>query len=459
MQKDKIRSSKALLFVSGSAGRSSLQPQPLHHRAALGGPAGGHRDGGAQGVDQPLQRQHPPELAGGHADGLEHRQLPAAGGDAGEDGVGEIEDAHQPHDEAQRAAQQQEHAADALKLRRVGRLALVIEPELHIPGIIFQKSLHRGVGLVGGVEGVIHHAVGARVPDKGIIYSLHNAGFGGCYWYLTGGDEGLYQQLYRQPKEEGVPLNLGEPEMPYCVELYPAVFESVGVIPHYEYLAKFQPDEDPAKLITSGSSSDEYATRLLKKPVYSLVNEMPYFFDPRVDDTSPGQRSRLDCMLESFDQSEAIGKLMKELYEKLQPVITTWNPFFLAVEDRVKSYFNKDASREWAKSNPEFRKTATVAQEFDNLYSARFYLNLNMALARRTCIYEKEHAENLTAEARKILDEVEAVAGQRLAQDSAYLEEHIHYTAIPIRKLVRIQAASGLIYAQYVRDMCKNTPQ
>ena len=47
-----------------------------------------------------------------------------------------------------------------------------------------------------------------------------------------GGDEGLYQQLYRQPKEEGVPLNLGEPEMPYCVELYPAVFESVGVIPH-----------------------------------------------------------------------------------------------------------------------------------------------------------------------------------------------------------------------------------
>ena len=274
-----------------------------------------------------------------------------------------------------------------------------------------------------------------------------------------GGDEGLYQQLYRQPKEEGVPLNLGEPEMPYCVELYPAVFKSVGVIPHYEYLAKFQPDEDPAKLITSGSSSDEYATRLLKKPVYSLVNEMPYFFDPRVDDTSPGQRSRLDCMLESFDQSEAIGKLMKELYEKLQPVITTWNPFFLAVEDRVKSYFNKDASREWAKSNPEFRKTATVAQEFDNLYSARFYLNLNMALARRTCIYEKEHAENLTAEARKILDEVEAVAGQRLAQDSAYLEEHIHYTAIPIRKLVRIQAASGLIYARYVRDMCRKDGQ
>lgn len=294
-------------------------------------------------------------------------------------------------------------------------------------------------------------------PD--FIYSLHNAGFGGCYWYLTGGDEGLYQQLYHQPKEEGIPLSLGEPEMPYCVEVYPAVYESVGVIPHYDYLEKFRPGQDPTQIITSGTSSDEYARLLLKKPVYSLINEMPYFFDPRVDDTSLTQRSRVDCILENFNQSEAIAKLLQELYEKLKPVITTWNPFFLSMEDRVKGNVDQEANREWARSNPEFRKPATVAQEFDNLYISRFYQNLHMAVTRRACVYEKEHAQNLTDEARRVLDEVEAAAEQRLAQDSAFLEEHMNYTAIPIRKLVRIQAASGLIYARYVRDMCRKNGQ
>ena len=61
------------------------------------------------------------------------------------------------------------------------------------------------------------------------IYSLHNAGFGGCYWYLTDGDEALYKALYRQPALEKVPLNLGEPEAPYCEEFYPGMYRMLGV--------------------------------------------------------------------------------------------------------------------------------------------------------------------------------------------------------------------------------------
>lgn len=284
------------------------------------------------------------------------------------------------------------------------------------------------------------------------IYSLHNSGFGGCYWYLTDGDEALYKHLYETPAREGIPLSLGEPEMPYCEELYPGIYKSVGVIAHYDYLEKFMPGADPAAQLTSGTSSDEYANLRSSFLVRSLINEMPYFFDPRVDDTSLSKRSRPECQLECFEASEKLMVLMKELCDKVRPCIKTWNPFFLSAEDRLANGTDLSANKEWARSNPEFQKPATVAQEFDNLYISRFYLNLNMAILRRACIYEKEHAQDLDEQTRQILDEVEKAAGERLAADSAFLEEHMNYSAIPIQKLVRIQAASGLIYAQYVHE-------
>ena len=59
----------------------------------------------AQSIEQSLQSQHGPQLPGRHADGLEHGQLPAAGGDAGENGVEEVQHPHQAHNKAQRPAQ------------------------------------------------------------------------------------------------------------------------------------------------------------------------------------------------------------------------------------------------------------------------------------------------------------------------------------------------------------------
>lgn len=282
------------------------------------------------------------------------------------------------------------------------------------------------------------------------IYSLHNSGFGGCYWYLTDGDEALYRKLYEAPAREGIPLSLGEPEMPYCQELFPSIYKSVGVIDHYDYLEKFLPGVDPASRLTSGTSSDEYANLTGQRLVRSLVNEMPYFFDPRVNDTSLSQKSRLECQLECFEAREELMVLMKRLSDKVRPYIKTWNPFFLSVEDRLANGVDQSADKKWARSNPEFQKPATVAQEFDNLYISRFYLNLNMAVLRRACVYERENRKDLDPQALQILEEVEQAAEARLAADSAFLEEQMNYSAIPIQKLVRIQAASGLIYARYV---------
>ena len=50
------------------------------------------------------------------------------------------------------------------------------------------------------------------------------------------------------------------------------------------------------------------------------------------------------------------------------------------------------------------------------------------------------------------VEAIKADAGKLMEENLRYLEENLHYQAIPIQKLVRIQLASGLLYAKYVHD-------
>lgn len=288
------------------------------------------------------------------------------------------------------------------------------------------------------------------------IYSLHNAGFGGCYWYLTQGDEALYRQLYAQPAREKIPLSLGEPEAPYCEEFYPGVYRMLGVKAHYDYLEKFAPGKDPATMITSGTSSDEYANRDGVTRTRALVNEMPYFYDPRIEDTGASDMTRREAVLINCDQTQAFFEALTPLYQRLKPLIKTWNPFFLSVEDRMvgSSADNIEAKRQWAMA-PEFEQQATVAQKFENLYGLGFYRNLSMCLLWRACAYEAEKRADMSSGERAEIADIREQAGRLMEKELAYLEENLHYQAIPIQKLVRIQLASGLIYAKYVHDKMK----
>lgn len=280
------------------------------------------------------------------------------------------------------------------------------------------------------------------------IYSLHNAGFGGCYWYATDGDEALYKALYKAPEKEGIPLSLGEPEMPYCVELYPGVYEMVGVKAHYDYLEKFIPGKDPAAMLTSGTSSDEYANRGGKTVSRAFINEMPYFFDPRIEDTSPVGRTRRETVLQSCDDADRAMAIVRELFTRLRPLVETWNPYALAVEDRLRNESGTEAKRKWA-MQPEFDVPATVAQAFESLLVARFYRNLTLAQLYRACAFELEHNTKLTSEGSAVISECGKRAEESMLANCEFLEREMHYIAVPIQKLVRIQLASGLLYAQY----------
>ena len=112
---------------------------------------------------------------------------------------------------------------------------------------------------------------------------------------------------------------------------------------------------------------------------------------------------------------------------------------------------NMDAKRQWAMA-PEFEEKATVAQKFENLYGQGFYRNLSVCLLWRACTYELEHGTDMSDAARAELEAIKADAGKLMEENLRYLEENLHYQAIPIQKLVRIQLASGLLYAKYVHD-------
>lgn len=79
------------------------------------------------GVVQSLKHQHTPQLSVRHADGLQDGELMPPRQDAGQHGVDEVEYADQRNDAAQHAAKRQKHRAETVKLRLIGRFALVVK--------------------------------------------------------------------------------------------------------------------------------------------------------------------------------------------------------------------------------------------------------------------------------------------------------------------------------------------
>lgn len=102
------------------------------------------------------------------------------GQNARQHGVDEVQHAHQADDEAQGAAQGQEHTAEALELVHVALLTLVVVDGLDSFGIVRQKGLHGIVGLLRGVIGVDHDQIGAGVlleplRAQDIVVAPHDA--------------------------------------------------------------------------------------------------------------------------------------------------------------------------------------------------------------------------------------------------------------------------------------------
>lgn len=270
------------------------------------------------------------------------------------------------------------------------------------------------------------------------MYSLHNSGFGGVYFYVSASCKPLYPKFQSLAMKEKLPLHLGEPETPYMKQLAKAIFKMPTSEETYDFLKKHM-KKDPAKIINYGTSSDDYARRVAGS--FTLVCEMPYYYDAKIEDTSESDVSRKEAILYSIMLAEERYDFIKQKYSQVRKSIKTHKekkPFIDAIEDSLKRFPDTIAAQKhWAQTDPKLKRAATVAEKFDSHVISLFYNLLPLGMLYR-CVKNTKN-ENIEKEVL-----------QRLEKWNKKLEKQLSYKVIPIRSLVRVQVGSALATAEYI---------
>lgn len=281
------------------------------------------------------------------------------------------------------------------------------------------------------------------------IYSLHNAGFGGVYWYLTDDTKDIYDDLKNAAKKQNIPLNLGEPEAPFVEAYEPAIYKNLGIQQNYDYLEKYGV-ENPEKVINAGTCSADYAIEVADS--FTMLTELPYFYEERINDLSEADITRKEAVLKRIEFDEDSNKFIKETMNNIENYLDKKNPFKLALEAFTDSEKSNEATKKMIEENEEFQRNATVAEKFDNLYISKFYKLLSYGLLVRASESELEKIDKSEKQTEKYkkLEEAFETAKKALKDLSENLEKEINYQVVPIKKLVSIQLECGLIMADYL---------
>ena len=279
-----------------------------------------------------------------------------------------------------------------------------------------------------------------------LLYSLHNGCFGGAFWYITGADASMARALHDASARQGIPLSLGEPEMPCMTPIDRAVFSVPSVADMYEFYAAMLPGVDPATLMVQGDSSIGYANRD-GQSCFGLVAELPYYFHPDVADDRPANCSRRTSLNAQCDKLELIYTFLQSQFGKVRPLLAETDAYTVALEERVGVGMTSIASmRAYAASDPAFSAPATRAQDFDNRYGIPAIHMMGVGLLLGACEQRLKNASG--ADAASLAAAVEEIDGF-LREQCAAIERQIEYTVIPVQKLVAMQTECGLAAALY----------
>ena len=272
-----------------------------------------------------------------------------------------------------------------------------------------------------------------------LLYSLHNAGFGGVYYYVSEQCPALYESFHQIPQWFGLALDLGEPELSFAEPFAPAIYRMLTSNDMYDHLERHGVAE-PAAVIGFKASSAQYAERYGS---FFLIVEMPYFDEPRVNDQSPTATIRRDAILEAMDIAAEHDDWIRGRHAAAESALRLDTPVRRALEDfLVMSAGFRDADREWVMSAQETKRPATQAELFSSLYTSRFYKLLNTGLLARM-LRDEIKSGNMD----RAIQSASAEADARLEADGKALETALDYRAIPIRSLVGVQCCAGLAAA------------
>jgi hypothetical protein len=276
------------------------------------------------------------------------------------------------------------------------------------------------------------------------LYSLHNSGFGGVYYYVTQDCPSLYDRFHQIPAWYDLPLHLGEPELSSAVTFAPAIFRMLTVEETYDHLEK-NGIPDPAAVLQSGASSAGYAQRY---GTFTLVVEMPYFDDPRVNDQAVTNTIRRDIILQNLQAADEFDAWIDSQLDSVRADLHLNTPIRKSVETFLSTGRNwREADRQWAQTAEETNRPATQAELFSNLLESRFYSMLVLGMFAR--MMDDEIA---SANPGPTIYTARDAARARLEERGTKLERDLNYRALPIRSLVGVQVCAGLAAAQFVAD-------
>ena len=272
-----------------------------------------------------------------------------------------------------------------------------------------------------------------------LLYSLHNAGFGGVYYYVSDDCPALYDTFHQIPEWFDLALDLGEPELSFAEPFAPAIYRMLTSSDMYDHLERHGV-ADPGAVIGFKASSAQYAER---HSSFFLIVEMPYFDEPRVNDQSLTSTIRRDAILGAMDIAIEHDDWIRGLHSSVESDLLLDRPVRRALEDFLAmSAGFREADREWVMQAEETNRPATQAELFSNLYTSRFYKLLNTGLLARMLRDEIAAGNGSVA-----IASASEAADARLNADGESLESALDYRAIPIRSLVGVQCCAGLAAA------------
>jgi hypothetical protein len=275
-------------------------------------------------------------------------------------------------------------------------------------------------------------------PD--FMFSLHNAGFCGVYYYISHGIEEMYPGLVDLVRREKLPLHQGEPEAPFLKEFHPGIYRMFGISENYDFYEE-NGVENPQELILCGTSSDDYLKRVTDNRGFTLVCEMPYFYDRDLDDDSLTEEDRRKLVLDSYDFFIEVHEYTKERFNRFRNLCDPKSKIFSSVADAVDNFEKRLAPQlHHAKTDPMYEGKATVAQAFDSKTASRYYSAFRPAMTARLC----DEAMLIHPNQSKMLSEIKSELNEYVESTVKNTLKGTNFEVIPIQKLVRVQVGSAL---------------
>ncbi|MEU7765111.1 M14 family zinc carboxypeptidase [Nocardia sp. NPDC049190] len=271
-----------------------------------------------------------------------------------------------------------------------------------------------------------------------LIVSLHNAEFGGGFFYTTGGDPEYWSGLTDRLEASDVPIYCGQPDTPGARMLARGVFE----LPRFDAMAdRLAGQGVDAVAALGGGGCRDYVARY---GTAILVCELPLWVDPRIGDGAAGDRVLGDLLDATAADFAALADVVADVLARVSDWLSGSSPFERSVRALVARLPGLAVSRQVVASR---NRIATRGEIFVHQYdwTAMMRLRLGGMLLRL-----------LDTEYRRVGSPVLAAERDRFAAVfdgwCAEIEHNAPGAPVPLPRLVGIQAEVIMLAATRLRD-------